>query len=105
MPLESWCHAGVQEGYATLTTKTLTFLRVVTQMYNAKYIVKVRHASDRATCNSSMAGRVFDLGEVAQVDDDVYLRLDRIRPAMLQWDHANAGGRTHRPVNIHASPM
>lgn len=28
---------------------------------------------------------------VLQVDDDVYLRLDRIQPAILQWRHLAAG--------------
>lgn len=32
----------MQEGYATLTTKTLTFLTVVTQLYDTQYIVKAR---------------------------------------------------------------
>ncbi|PSC68247.1 putative glucan 1,3-alpha-glucosidase [Micractinium conductrix] len=55
---------GLVEGYAGLPTKTLTFLRAVTQRYDPQYIVKV--------------------------DDDVYLRLDRVPAAVAQWRQAQA---------------
>ncbi|KAL4422945.1 hypothetical protein ABPG75_009142 [Micractinium tetrahymenae] len=52
------------EGYAGLPTKTLLFLRAVTERYNPQYIVKI--------------------------DDDVYFRLDRLPAAAAQWAHAAA---------------
>lgn len=55
----------VQEAYASLTTKTLVFLQVVIAQYDADYIVKV--------------------------DDDVYLRTDRLPYAMAQWTQHRAG--------------
>lgn len=54
----------LQEGYSSLTNKTLTFLRYVSQRYDAQYIVKM--------------------------DDDVYLRLDRMPTAIAQWTRLEA---------------
>lgn len=52
------------EGYAGLPTKTLRFLRAVTERYEPQYILKV--------------------------DDDVFLRLDRLPHAARQWSEAGA---------------
>ncbi|EFN52007.1 hypothetical protein CHLNCDRAFT_10529, partial [Chlorella variabilis] len=52
------------EGYANLPTKTLAFLRAVTTQYDPQYIVKI--------------------------DDDVYLRLDRLPHAVQQWHDIRA---------------
>ena len=66
---ESARHGGfmrlpLQEGYGSLTNKTLTFFRLVTQLYDAEYIIKA--------------------------DDDVYLRIDRVPAAIVQWKDAKA---------------
>jgi len=55
----------LQEAYLSLTTKTLVFLQHVTQQYEADFIMKV--------------------------DDDVYLRTDRLPHVMGQWKHHGAG--------------
>ena len=55
----------VQEDYMSLTRKTLVFLQYVYQRYDADYIVKI--------------------------DDDVYLRTDRLPPLINQWKLAGAG--------------
>ena len=55
----------VQEAYLSLTMKTVVFLRQVTELFEAQYIVKV--------------------------DDDVFLRLDHLQLAIAQWHRANAG--------------
>ena len=56
----------LQEAYASLTTKTLVFLQLVISQFDAEYIVKV--------------------------DDDVYLRTERLPYAMAQWSKHGAGG-------------
>ena len=55
----------LQEAYASLTTKTLVFLQLITSQFDAEYIFKV--------------------------DDDVYLRTDRLPHAMAQWTKHGAG--------------
>lgn len=55
-----------QEGYADLPRKTLLFFETVLRQYDPQYIVKV--------------------------DDDVYLRLDRVPAAVEQWASVGAGG-------------
>ena len=55
----------LQEAYASLTTKTLVFLQLITSQFDADYIWKV--------------------------DDDVYLRTDRMPYAMAQWTQHRAG--------------
>ncbi len=54
-----------QEAYLSLANKTLMFLSEAARQYDAQYIVKV--------------------------DDDVYLRLDRIPHAISQWRDIHAG--------------
>ncbi|KAK9828752.1 hypothetical protein WJX72_001925 [[Myrmecia] bisecta] len=54
----------LQEGYSGLTAKTLMFLTAAARRYNARYIVKV--------------------------DDDVYLRVARLPPAVQQWTQDGA---------------
>lgn len=54
----------LQEGYGSLTNKTLTYFRIVTQLYDAEYIIKA--------------------------DDDLYLRVDRVPAAIAQWKNAKA---------------
>ena len=49
----------------SLTHKTLAFLKAVVSSHNARYIVKV--------------------------DDDVYLRTDRLTHALLQYQEISAG--------------
>ena len=49
----------------SLTQKTLAFLKAVVSSYNARYIVKI--------------------------DDDVYLRTDRLTHALLQYQEISAG--------------
>ncbi len=56
---------GVQEAYLDLANKTLMFLSAAAQRYEVQYIIKV--------------------------DDDVYLRLDRIPHAIQQWTDIHAG--------------
>lgn len=55
----------LQEAYLSLTKKTLVFLQHVTAEYEADYVVKV--------------------------DDDVYLRIDRLPHAIVQWKEDKAG--------------
>ena len=57
--------AWMQEAYTSLTEKTLVFLRTVSRHFDARYIVKV--------------------------DDDVFLRVDRLPFAFKQWDEVHAG--------------
>jgi len=52
-------HLDIEETYLRLTNKTLTFFRTVMELYNPQYIIKV--------------------------DDDVYLRVDRVPAAIIQW--------------------
>ena len=54
-----------QEDYLELSQKTLLFLRTVLKTYNPKYILKV--------------------------DDDVYIRPDRLPAAAAQWSSIHAG--------------
>ena len=49
----------------SLTQKTLAFLKAAVSSHNARYIVKV--------------------------DDDVYLRTDRLTHALLQYEEISAG--------------
>lgn len=55
----------LQEAYLSLTRKTLVFLQEVTLQFDADYIVKV--------------------------DDDVYMRVDRLPLAINQWKEFGAG--------------
>ena len=55
----------LQEAYLSLTKKTLVFLQEVTQHYDADYIIKV--------------------------DDDVFLRVDRVPTVIAQWKEGKAG--------------
>ena len=55
----------VQEQYASLTNKTVAFLKAVTSQYSPQYIVKA--------------------------DDDVYLRVDRLPYAIKQWTAFKSG--------------
>lgn len=54
-----------QEAYADLPKKTLLFFSTVLKQYNPEYIFKV--------------------------DDDVYLRSDRVPAAVAQWSGIKAG--------------
>lgn len=56
-----------QESYGGLPFKVLTFLKVITAQYNPAYVFKV--------------------------DDDIYLRLDRVPPVVAQWQAQHAGAR------------
>ena len=49
----------LEESYLNLTNKTLTFFKTVVRQYDPQYIIKV--------------------------DDDVYLRVDRVPAAVAQW--------------------
>ena len=61
-----------QESYAALNKKTLAFFSTVARQYDAEYIVKV--------------------------DDDAFVRLDRLSRAVDQWHQLSAGaGILHRP--------
>ena len=55
----------MQEQYNSLTNKTVAFLKLVTSLYDPQYIVKV--------------------------DDDVYLRPDRLPYAVKQWTTFGSG--------------
>lgn len=55
----------LQESYGGLPFKVLTFLKAVMALYNPAYVYKV--------------------------DDDVYLRLDRVPPAVAQWQAQRVG--------------
>lgn len=55
---------GISESYLSLATKTLNFFSTVSKLYNARYILKV--------------------------DDDVYLRLDRVPSVVAQWEGLGA---------------
>ena len=55
----------LQDHYKTLAFKTLAFWQLVIEQYDAKYIIKV--------------------------DDDNYVRLDRLAIAVRQWDDQGAG--------------
>ena len=57
---------GWQDHYKTLAFKTLAFWQLVIEQYNARYIIKV--------------------------DDDNYVRLDRLAIAVRQWEDIGAGG-------------
>jgi galactosylxylosylprotein 3-beta-galactosyltransferase len=54
----------IEETYLSLTNKTLTFFKTVMQLYNPQYIIKV--------------------------DDDVYMRVDRVPAAIAQWRERKA---------------
>ena len=54
-----------QEDYLSLPNKIISFLRFVSANYDAQYILKI--------------------------DDDVYLRLDRLPHAIPQWQSKEAG--------------
>ena len=56
---------GGQDHYKTLAFKTLAFWQLVIEQYNARYIIKV--------------------------DDDNYVRLDRLAIAVRQWEDIGAG--------------
>ena len=56
-----------QEAYLSLTQKTLAFLRMASDTWDAQYIIKA--------------------------DDDIYLRLDRVPAAVKQWRDVHAGAR------------
>lgn len=55
-----------QDIYQRLTFKTVAFWEVVSSLYNVEYVVKV--------------------------DDDSYVRLDRLSIALSQWMKMGAGG-------------
>ena len=55
----------MQEEYNSLTNKTVAFLKLITTEYDPKFVVKV--------------------------DDDVYLRVDRLPYAVKQWTAFNSG--------------
>lgn len=56
---------GGQDHYKTLAFKTLAFWQLVIEQYNTRYIIKV--------------------------DDDNYVRLDRLAIAVRQWEDLGAG--------------
>ena len=56
---------GWQDHYKTLAFKTLAFWQLVIEQYNARFIIKV--------------------------DDDNYVRLDRLAIAVRQWEDIGAG--------------
>ena len=62
----------LQERYHSLTSKTLAFMKAATALYDARYIVKI--------------------------DDDVYLRTDRLPYALQQYEDAGAGGALHQDI-------
>lgn len=55
----------MQEGYYSLTNKILVYLRQVSAIYDAEYVIKS--------------------------DDDVYFRLDRLPHSIKQWQEIGAG--------------
>ena len=55
----------LQDIYQRLTFKTVAFWEVVSSLYNVEYVVKV--------------------------DDDSYVRLDRLSIALSQWANMGAG--------------
>ena len=57
----------VQDTYKTLTFKTVAFWEVVAQQFSVQYVIKV--------------------------DDDSYVRLDRLAIAVGQWQAMGAGAR------------
>ena len=59
--------AAAQESYAALNKKTLAFFGAAARTYDAEYIVKV--------------------------DDDAFVRLDRLSHAIQQWRQLGAGTR------------
>ena len=58
-------HDCLQDIYQRLTFKTVAFWEVVSSLYNVDYVVKV--------------------------DDDSYVRLDRLSIALSQWANMGAG--------------
>jgi hypothetical protein len=66
--------SNLQEAYLSLTTKTLVFLQHVTQQYEADFIMKV--------------------------DDDVYLRTDRLPHVMDQWKRHGAGPASQNAATL-----
>ncbi|KAK9840978.1 hypothetical protein WJX81_003632 [Elliptochloris bilobata] len=60
----AFLHIPVKDHYKTLAFKTLAFWQLVIEQYNARYIIKV--------------------------DDDNYVRLDRLAIAVRQWEESGA---------------
>lgn len=54
-----------QESYAELNRKSLAFFSLAARLYDADFVVKV--------------------------DDDAFVRLDRLSHALTQWQHLGAG--------------
>lgn len=67
------CLCVLQDIYQRLTFKTVAFWEIVSKLYNVKYVVKV--------------------------DDDSYVRLDRLSIALSQWTQMGAG------VTLPKSPL
>lgn len=59
------CWSGAQDHYDTLSYKTMALWKVVEEQYDAQYVLKV--------------------------DDDNYVRLDRLAVALSQWADSGAG--------------
>ena len=94
----------MQEGYDSLTKKTLSFLRAAVATWDAEYIVKVIAQSNCAagTCSqqtkflfSNISQGVLHVSVGLQVDDDVYLRTQHLMLAMKQWKAMQAGRAGH----------
>ncbi len=64
--IKSGIRCCLQDIYQRLTFKTVAFWEVVSSLYNVEYVVKV--------------------------DDDSYVRLDRLTIALAQWTQMGAGG-------------
>ena len=79
MRLVSHRMSDLQEAYTSLTEKTLAFLGAATSLYDARYIVKI--------------------------DDDVFLRADRLPFAFTQWDEVHAGGCLASRICTHGPHM
>ena len=62
----------LQDIYQRLTFKTVAFWEVVSSLYSVEYVVKV--------------------------DDDSYVRLDRLSIALSQWANMGAGALTYMRV-------
>lgn len=74
----SWCSQQsccMQEDYFSLTQKTLAFLKATTEAYDARYIVKI--------------------------DDDVFLRTDRLPHALQQYEAVHAGAQPSQAARLH----
>ena len=61
-----------QESYADLNRKSLAFFSLAAALYDADFVVKV--------------------------DDDAFMRLDRLSHALTQWQHLGAGETFRKPI-------